>query len=84
MMLYIDRGCTYEEEYEPVHTYVFTGPCLITGKDQTVRIPGVELFNLRHKDGLIQELVPSLNASEREFIKTGYSKEGWDKLFNLR
>jgi hypothetical protein len=84
MMLYIDRGCTYTEIYEPEHAYIFTGPCLVTRKEQTVTIPSQELFNLRFKEGMIQELVPSLNASEREFIKTGYSKEGWNQIFNNR
>jgi len=83
--MYIDTSnVTYTEEYEPNHAYIFEGPCILTGNKQSVKIPGNELYNLRHKDGLIQHLCPSLNASEREWIKTGYSKEGWEKLFNNR
>lgn len=31
--------------------------------------------------GLIQNIFPELNADEREFIKTGYTPEDWDKMF---
>ena len=30
---------------------------------------------------LIQDVFPHLNASEREFIMTGYTQEDWDKIF---
>jgi hypothetical protein len=30
---------------------------------------------------LIQEIVPHLSAYDREFIKTGYTPEDWDRLF---
>jgi len=30
---------------------------------------------------LIQDAFPTLNADEREFIKTGITPEEWDKMF---
>ena len=30
---------------------------------------------------LIQHAFPGLNAAEREFIKTGYTQDDWDKMF---
>lgn len=32
---------------------------------------------------LIQHIFPNLSASEREFIKTGYTQEDWDTMFNF-
>jgi hypothetical protein len=31
---------------------------------------------------LIQQIFPNLTQSEREFIKTGYTQEDWDTMFN--
>jgi hypothetical protein len=31
---------------------------------------------------LIQQIFPDLTQSEREFIKTGYTQEDWDTMFN--
>ena len=30
---------------------------------------------------LVQEIFPNLTAAEREFIKTGYTQEDWNRLF---
>ena len=30
---------------------------------------------------LIQDIFPDLTPDEREFIKTGYTKEDWDMMF---
>jgi hypothetical protein len=30
---------------------------------------------------MIQDIVPQLNDSEREFLMTGYTPEDWDKMF---
>ena len=30
---------------------------------------------------LIQDIFPNLTPAEREFIKTGYTSEDWDKIF---
>ena len=75
---YIQTDCTYTEAYEPEHTYTFTGPCVKTGKPYTVTIPANELWEL-NQGGLIQCL-KSLNADDREFVKSGHSPEGWKKM----
>lgn len=31
--------------------------------------------------GFIQDIFPNLTASEREFIKTGYTDEDWKEIF---
>lgn len=33
------------------------------------------------KGEYIQKAMPRLNADEREFVKTGYTKEDWDAIF---
>lgn len=30
---------------------------------------------------MIQDIFPNLSAEDREFIKTGYTKEDWGKIF---
>jgi hypothetical protein len=45
-----------------------------------VTIHGSELFDLNQ--GLpIQDALRSLNAEQREFVMSGTSPEGWEKLF---
>ena len=79
MTRYITTHCTYTQNYEE-GTYTFTGPCRVTGKPYTVTIPGAELFDLNQ--GLtIQDALRSLDASQREFVLSGTSPEGWEKLF---
>lgn len=74
------RYCTYTEEYEPEHVYVFTGPCKKTGKPYTVRVPGPGLY--KYNQGvLIQDAFPNMSREDREFIITGYSPEGWNEIF---
>jgi hypothetical protein len=34
------------------------------------------------KRRLVQQIFPDLSQSEREFIKTGYTQEDWDTMFN--
>ena len=33
------------------------------------------------RGGLIQEVFPNLTPDEREFYKTGYTKEDWNAIF---
>ena len=78
-MLYLDR-CQCREVYEPVHAYVFTGPCFVTGKPYTVTVPGEALFRMRQ--GVhIQHAWPESSADDREFCISGTSPEGWTQLF---
>lgn len=78
--MYLDR-CRYVETYEAgKHVYVFTGPCVVTGKPYTVKVPAPGLFKLR-QGALVQDAFPDLSFGDREFIVTGTSPEGWKQLF---
>lgn len=76
--MYIDQ-CSYEEIYEPEHMYVFTGPCVITGKPYTVRIKGPDLFKIRQGE-YIQSACPYMSDEDREFCISGVSPEAFDML----
>ena len=79
--MYIDK-CKYKEEYDSDggHFYVFTGPCVMTGKDHTVRVPGPGLFKWRN-GAPVQEAFPDVSPGDREFLITGTSPAGWDSMF---
>lgn len=79
-MFYADRFCTYTEVYKPEHLYIFTGPCVVTGKMVSVSVKGPELYAYR-QGGYIQDTLRSLSVDDREFLMSGYSKEGWDADF---
>lgn len=79
-MRYADARCTYTESYEPVHTYTFTGPCVVTGKPYSVTVPGPGLFAYRH-GAYIQAAFPDLPAGDREFLISGISPEAFDSMF---
>ena len=52
----------------------------MTGDSYTVTIPGSELFDLNQ--GLpIQDALKSLEPEQREFVMSGTSPKGWEKLF---
>ena len=40
-----------------------------------------EQLDLWKSGGLIQDVMPNLNADDREFIATGITVGSWDKLF---
>jgi hypothetical protein len=40
-----------------------------------------QMQRFNNREGLIQDIFPNLSASEREFIKTGYTQADWDKMF---
>lgn len=78
-MRYADNACRCEESYEP-HTYTFIGRCVVTGKEVRVRVPAEELHAYR-AGKYIQDAMPSVSVDDREFLLSGYSKEGWDIMF---
>ena len=80
--MYIDK-CKYKEEYDSDggHYYVFTGPCVMTGEDYSVRVPGPGLFQWRNGSKHIQDALPDLSAGDREFLMTGTSPTGWNNIF---
>lgn len=81
-MRYADNYCKYTEKYLPEHTYTFTGPCIVTGKEVSVTVKAEELY--AYRQGLsIQDAFQSLDADDREFLISGISSEGWEKTFAL-
>ena len=80
-MRYADNHCQYVEKFIDGHQYYFfTGPCAITQKMYTVKVPAEELFNYRQGQ-YIQQALKSVSAEDREFLMTGYSPEGWKQVF---
>lgn len=78
-MRYADYACSYTETHDP-HTYVFTGECACCKSEQSVVIPGPELYAYRSGQ-LIQDAMPSVSLDEREFLISGTCPACWDKLF---
>jgi len=55
---------------------------MFTGKTHTLDIPVTqEQLDKWNKGELIQVAMPNLTADEREFIKTGVTKEEWEETF---
>lgn len=79
-MRYADTNCTYTEEYEPEHIYVFRGPCVVTSEIIEVRVKGSELFEYRN-GAYAQEAFKSLYPDQIEFLISGISAEGWALTF---
>tara|TARA_B100000427_G_scaffold311480_1_gene302166 strand:+ start:1432 stop:1671 length:240 start_codon:yes stop_codon:yes gene_type:complete len=75
----IDR-LKYTESYEPEHTYTFSGACLVTGETYSVTVKGSELWDFRNSDNI--HAFKSLSMEDREFLISGTSPAGWDKLFS--
>lgn len=81
-MRYADSHCSYVEGVDAsgVGTYTFTGPCIVTGKKQSVTIKAPDLFKYR-QGGYVQDCFPYLSKGEREFLISGTSDEGWNVLW---
>lgn len=78
--MYADTNCKCTEQYdENGHFYTFTGACIITKKEYSVKVPGEELFAYR-QGALIQNAMKSVSASDREFLLSGYSPEAWNDI----
>jgi hypothetical protein len=62
-----------------------TRQCPFTGAINTMKIEVTQdqIDEWKYGGKLIQEAMPDLTASEREFIKTGITDEVWDSTFNL-
>jgi hypothetical protein len=80
MPYFLSSACTYTEQYEPEHTYTFTGPCGVTKKSYSVTVPAAGLYKYNN-GAYIQAAFPKLSADDREFLISGTSPEGWDQLF---
>lgn len=58
----------------------------LTGKEHTMDIDVnqhemIRIENRFHSKELIQNIVPNLSMSEREFLMTGITSEEWDTTF---
>jgi ferredoxin-NADP reductase len=69
-MFYADNHCTYTEQYEPEHTYTFTGKEMNSGKVMSVTVKAPDLFTYRQGE-YIQVAFPYLSPEEREFLLSG-------------
>jgi hypothetical protein len=80
-MRYADVFCKYHETYEDGNQYyVYSGVCIISGKEVSVKIPAKELSEYRR--GLpIQEAMRSVSADDREFLISGIAGDEYDKMF---
>lgn len=65
---------------EKTQMYKVTGPCKVTGQIQSVSF-SAEGYEKYRNGALIQNAFPELSPDEREFLISGTSKEGWEKLF---
>ena len=55
---------------------------MFTGKTHTKDLPVTqEQLDAYKAGGLLQDAFPDLSADDREFIKTGVTKEEWDHVF---
>jgi hypothetical protein len=57
----------------------------LNGRINTMDLPitqaQLDEFYGRTTSRTIQQIFPDLNATQREFIKTGYTQEDWDAIF---
>lgn len=79
-MRYADSQCDVFEKFDPEHTYTFRGPCVVTGKMQSVTVKAEDLNKYR-QGSYVQDCFPYLDKGEREFLISGTSDEGWKILF---
>lgn len=83
-MMYADHFCKCEETFKDgVHEYVYTGPCVVSGKEITVTLPAEGLYKYR-QGAFIQDAFPELSADEREFLMSGISGEEFDRVVEER
>ena len=63
---------------------LITRTSMFTQKVHTLDIPVTHEQLEKWEEGeLIQVAMPNLSADEREFIKTGVTKEEWDETFGV-
>jgi len=56
------------------------GKCLLTDKNQVVKVKTEDYEKWTRGEGNINELMPYLSQSEKHFLSTGVTDEGWDEL----
>lgn len=55
--------------------------CSVTKEEYKVEISLMQFLRVRSGKELIQNIVPTMSPSQREFIKSGTTPAEWDKLF---
>lgn len=78
-MKYAFKHCQAQDEPDGQYT-TFTGPCVVTGKPYSVRVPTLGIL-LYSEGAMIQEAFPALSTDDREFLLSGFSPEGWKTTF---
>lgn len=68
-----------EDDKATIHTYTFSGKCIMSDKTVSVSVKGQDLFNYHHGK-LIQDAFPYLNSQEREWMISGIYNM-WNELF---
>jgi len=59
-----------------------TRTSMLSGKKRTMDLPVTQEQLVRYYSGtLLQIAFPDLDASQREFIKTGITQDEWDEAF---
>ncbi len=65
---------------ETAESYRLSGPCSVTGEVYEATYPKGGI--VKWLDGaFIQDAMPNVNAGDREFLISGISPAGWDRLF---
>ena len=80
MAYFLSTACTCEKHYIPGRekTYTFTGPCIVSGKEQSVTVKAPDLFKF-NQGALIQDAFPELSADDREWMISGMSGDVFDQ-----
>lgn len=65
------------------NTVSITRLCPLCGEENEVIAPESGYYKWRDEGVLIQDAMPSLNASEREIIKTGICDPCWESTISI-
>ena len=76
-MFYAHNFCKCIEKFD---TYIFVGPCKMSGKEIKVTIKAPDLYKI-NQGAKLQDACPYLSDDEREFLISGISGPEFDKLF---
>jgi hypothetical protein len=65
---------------ETAESYCLSGPCSVTGEVYEATYPkgGIDKWL---NGTFIQDAMPAVDAGDREFLISGISPAGWDRLF---
>lgn len=60
---------------------LITGHCVVTGKPVAITVPLKGYIAYYEEGKFIQDAFPDLPANTREYMVSGCSPEGWEKLY---